>query len=424
MGGAFVSPAVVEAAVTGGSGASLPYVELQAENSATTSTNGTVIGPTSVYNTLPDEASGRKAVTLTGSQYVQFTVPSTFNSIVVRYSIPDSSDGSVYNATMNMSINGGANTTLPLTNAYSWYYSSYPFSNSPGGGNAHHFYDDVHKLLSSTAAGSTVKLSLASGASSLTIDLADFENVPAAIAQPGGSVSVTSYGADASGANDSTAAFNSAVAAAGSGGTVWIPQGTFKVTSHIIVNNVTVTGAGMWYSNVQGAGVGFYGNYAPNPSTNVHLSNFLITGDVQERNDGAQVNGIGGAMTNSTVDHVWVEHTKVGAWMDGPFTNLQMSYLRIRDQTADGVNFHGRRRSGDVGRPGRRRRLRRHLRPRHRLTADAGQRHRHLRRQQQHRQQQQGRRHRPHAGRRHPRRAAVRLDHARHHDDHEQHPHP
>jgi len=53
MGGAFVSPAVVEAAVTGGSGASLPYVELQAENSATTSTNGTVIGPTSVYNTLP-----------------------------------------------------------------------------------------------------------------------------------------------------------------------------------------------------------------------------------------------------------------------------------------------------------------------------------------------------------------------------------
>ena len=336
VGGA-VSAVQVDAAVTGGAGAPLPYVELQAESASTT---GAVIGPTSVYNTLPDEASMRKAVTLTGSQYVRFTVPSAFNSIVVRYSIPDSSDGSVYNATMNMSINGGANSTLPLTNAYSWYYSSYPFSNSPGGGNAHHFYDEVHKLLSPTAAGSTVQLSLASGASSLTIDLADFENVPAAIAQPAGSVSVTSFGGDASGVNDSTAAFNSAIASAGSGGTVWIPQGTFKVTSHIIVNNVTVTGAGMWYSNAQGAGVGFYGNYAPSPSTNVHLSNFLITGDVQERNDGAQVNGIGGALTNSTVDHVWIEHTKVGAWMDGPFTGLALSYMRIRDQTADGVNFH------------------------------------------------------------------------------------
>jgi hypothetical protein len=341
VGGAFLSPGVARAAVTGGTGASLPYVELQAENPATTSTNGTVIGPTSVYNTLADEASMRKAVTLTGSQYVQFTVPSSFNSVVVRYSIPDTSGGSVYSASMNMSINGGGNTTLPLTNAYSWYYGGYPFTNSPGS-NAHHFFDDVWQLLGSTyAGGSTVRLSLASGASSLTIDLADFENVAAPIAQPSGSRSVTSYGADATGAADSTAAFNSAIAAAGAGGTVWIPQGTFKVTQHIIVNNVTVTGAGMWYSDVKGAGVGFYGNYAPNPSANVHLSNFRITGDVQERNDGAQVNGIGGAMSNSTVDHVWIEHTKVGAWMDGPFTNLQMSYLRIRDQTADGVNFHG-----------------------------------------------------------------------------------
>ena len=54
----------------------------------------------------------------------------------------------------------------------------------------------------------------------------------------------------------------------------------------------------------------------------MHLSDFAIFGNVQERNDGDQVNGIGGALTNSTVDRVWIEHTKVGAWMDGPFTNL------------------------------------------------------------------------------------------------------
>jgi hypothetical protein len=44
------------AAATGGGGATLPYVEVQAENS---STNGTLIGTSAVYNTLPSEASYR-----------------------------------------------------------------------------------------------------------------------------------------------------------------------------------------------------------------------------------------------------------------------------------------------------------------------------------------------------------------------------
>ncbi len=74
----------------------------------------------------------------------------------------------------------------------------------------------------------------------------------------------------------------------------------------------------MWYSTVTGTAPGFYGNSAPNPSTNVHLQNFAIFGNVQERDDSAQVNGIGGAMSNSTVSNIWIEHMKVGAWMDGP----------------------------------------------------------------------------------------------------------
>ncbi|MCL2553608.1 MAG: right-handed parallel beta-helix repeat-containing protein, partial [Actinomycetia bacterium] len=148
-------------------------------------------------------------------------------------------------------------------------------------------------------------------------------------------------GADATGAADSTAAFNAAVAAAGSGGTVWIPPGTFKVPGHIVVDNVTVAGAGMWYSTVTGAAPGFYGNAAPAPSTHVHLRDFAIFGDVQERDDSAQVNGVGGAMSDSTVSHLWIDHMKVGAWVDGPFDNLVFSGMRIRDTTADGINFHG-----------------------------------------------------------------------------------
>ena len=45
-------------------------------------------------------------------------------------------------------------------------------------------------------------------------------------------------------------------------------------------------------------------------------------------------------MTDSVVDNVWMQHTKVGAWMDGPMDNFTIRNSRILDQTADGVNFH------------------------------------------------------------------------------------
>ncbi|MFF4754592.1 choice-of-anchor D domain-containing protein [Streptomyces sp. NPDC002514] len=334
-------PASAATAATGGSGASLPYVEVQAENSAT---NGTVIGPSYTQGQLADEASYRKATTLQGTgKYVTFTTPVATDSINFRYSIPDTSGGSVYTAPLSLYINGVKQPDFTLTNAYSWYYGSYPFTNSPGS-NPHHFYDEAHRLFPTTyPAGTTFKLQVdaADTASSYTIDFADFEQVGAALTAPSGSVSVTSEGADATGVNDSTSAFNAAIRAAGSGGTVWIPPGTYNIPGHISVNNVTIAGAGMWYSTVTGTAPGFYGNSAPSPSTGVHLQNFAIFGNVQERDDSAQVNGIGGAMSNSAVANLWIDHLKVGAWMDGPMNGLTFSGMRIRDTTADGINFHG-----------------------------------------------------------------------------------
>src|SRR5580693_9957923 len=134
------APALAASTATGGSGASLPYTEVQAESSAT---NGTIIGPSYTQGQLADEASYRKAVTLKGTgQYVTFTTPVATNSIDLRYSIPDSSDGSVYTAPLSLYINGTKQTDFTLTNAYSWYYGSYPFTNTPSSGNPHHFYDE------------------------------------------------------------------------------------------------------------------------------------------------------------------------------------------------------------------------------------------------------------------------------------------
>jgi hypothetical protein len=340
------APTAQAAAATGGSGASLPYVEVLAQNSPT---NGTIIGPSYTQGQLADEAVGREAVTLQGTgEYVTFTTPVATNSIDFRYSIPDSSDGSVYTAPLSLYINGTKQTDFTLTNAYSWYYGSYPFVNTPSSGTPQHFYDEVHRLFSTTyPAGTTFKLQIDSEdtASSYTINLADFEDVGPALTQPAGSVSVVSEGADPTGVNDSTTAFNNAITAAGAGGTVWIPPGTYDIPGHIIVNDVTVEGAGMWYSTVTGTAPGFYGNGTPTnslpASTNVHLSNFAIFGNVQERVDADQVNGIGGAMSNSTISDIWIEHMKVGIWMDGPMNDLSISGVRIRDTTADGINLHG-----------------------------------------------------------------------------------
>jgi hypothetical protein len=343
----FVAIAIppASAAATGGSGASLPYAEVQAESSAT---NGTIIGPSYTQGQLADEASGRKAVTLAGNgsgQYVTFTTPVSTNSIDFRYSIPDSSAGSVYTDPLSLYINGVKQPDFTLTNAYSWYYGSYPYVNTPSSGDPHHFFDEVHRLFTTTyPAGTTFKLEVDSEdtASSYTIDLADFEQVAAAPAQPAGSVSVVSEGADPTGVNDSSAAFAAAITAAGAGGTVWIPPGSYLVPGHVAVpSNITIDGAGMWYSTIIGAAPGFYGNAAPNPSTGVTLENFAISGNVQIRDDSAQVNGIGGAYSNSTIKNIWIEHMKVGVWLDGPMTNLTISGMRIRDTTADGINLHG-----------------------------------------------------------------------------------
>ncbi len=323
-------------------GARVPFVETQAENACT---NGTVIGPDWAYGTAAAEAVGRKAVKLDRvGQYVEFRLTKPANAVDVHYSIPDSADGKGRNATLGVLVNGHAAKSLALTSRYSWYYGVYPWSNTPADGGVRQMYDDSRVMLGRTMpAGTRVRLQVGrtDAAPSYVIDLADFENVAGPVAQPRNSLSVINFGADPTGRKDSSTAIQAAIDRASKmGKTVWIPRGTFTVTRHLIVDQVTVRGAGPWYSVLHGKGVGVYGKYAPTPSSNVHLSDFAIFGEVQERNDADQVNAVGGSLAHSTVDNLWLQHTKVGLWLDGPFDGLRISRVRILDMTADGINFH------------------------------------------------------------------------------------
>jgi len=325
----------------GNRGANVPFTEYAAVKAHT---NGTAIGPSYNLYTLPAEAVGRTAVTLNGAgQYVEFTLARPANAVDLRYSIPDSAVGTGLTTPLQVQVNGRAAPELTLTSKYTWFYGSYPFTNNPADQHGHHMYDDVRTLFGRTLpAGSHVRFEIANPSIPVTIDVADFEQVAPPAPQPRGSLSVLSYGADPTGQKDSTTAIQNAInAGSAAGKTVYIPPGNFTVTAHLIVNNVTLTGAGEWYSVLGGNDVGVYGNLPPNPSTNVHLSNFAILGQVTERVDSADVNGIGGGLQNSTISDVWIQHVKAGIWMTGPFTNLKINDVRIQDITADGINFDG-----------------------------------------------------------------------------------
>ncbi|MFE4961064.1 glycosyl hydrolase family 28-related protein [Streptomyces sp. NPDC056653] len=381
---AVVTRAGLDPALVAGRGADLGFAEQEAENAAT---NGTVIGPDRSAYTLPTEASGRKAVTLERGQYVEFTLPSAANAITVRYSIPDAPDGGGITAPLDVAVNGRDRTTMTLTSQYAWLYNQYPFSNDPKAGLLHedwwitecgcvpsvttpapviakpfrpnHFYDEQRLLLGRTyRAGDTVRLTVPTraGAVPTTVDLLDSQLVaPAHIAPV--AVNVLAFGADPTGRRDSAMAIDKAIAFARRGHLkVYIPPGTYQVNRHIVVDDVTIEGAGSWYTIIKGrqvtldapapdgsvhTGAGFYGKDASaGGSRNVHLSGFAIEGDVRERIDTDQVNGIGGALSDSTIEGLYIHRTKVGMWFDGPMSNLRITGNVITDQIADGLNFH------------------------------------------------------------------------------------
>ncbi|MBP1783257.1 hypothetical protein J3R08_003107 [Micromonospora sp. HB375] len=379
-----VTRAGLDPALVAGRGATVDYVEQEAEHGRTT---GTVIGPDRSAYTLAGEASGRRAVRLLPGQHVELTLPRPTNALTVRYSIPDAPGGGGITAPLRVSVGHAPARTMTLTSQYAWLYNQYPFTNDPGADllhpdwwitecscvpaattpapviskpfRPHHFYDDQRLLLGRThRAGEVVRLTAPRGTAAAwtVIDLVDAHLVAPPRVVPR-AVNALSFGADPTGRRESADALDRAVAYARRvDRPLYLPAGTYQVNRHIVVDDVTIAGAGSWYTIVRGrevtldtpapdgsrhTGVGFYGrDAADGGSSDVHLSGFAIEGDVRERIDTDQVNAIGGALNHSTIDGLYLHHTKVGMWFDGPMTGLRVTNTVIADQIADGLNFH------------------------------------------------------------------------------------
>jgi Alpha-1,3-glucanase catalytic domain D1/Alpha-1,3-glucanase catalytic domain D2 len=333
-------------------GANLNYVEYEAEDGETT---GMVLGPTRATAAAHDvtaESSQRKAVRLTSTgQYVRITSKSPANSIVVRYSVPDSADGQGASSTISVYVKGTFRQKLNVSSRWSWTYGTTisPSSNDPAVGNPRHYYDESHALIGDIAAGQTVTLQKDSDdtAAYYVIDLIDLELVNPPLPQPAGSLSITAdCGATPDDASDDRTAIQNCInRARGTAGGLYIPQGTFNVLSKanardsagLNVDNVTIRGAGMWYSTLSGV----FAALACTGS-NCKYSDFAVFGDTVLRNDSAPDSNFSGPTgPGSSLTNIWMEHSKTGYWVGPGGNGLLIKGCRVRNLFADGVNFFG-----------------------------------------------------------------------------------
>lgn len=327
-----------------GMGAAIPWTTYEAEDMTT---SGTVLGPRYDPFQVETESSGQKCVKLgAAGQYVEFVVQTPANAMVVRYSLPDSADGTGLDSTLSLYQNGKFIQKLPVTSCYSWLYGKYPFSNDPKAGKPRDFYNEVRVKNLSFARGDVVRLQKAGDdVPYCIVDLVDLEQVSPPLAAPANALSVANFGAGARGDTDDTQALRDCIAAARKGGKiVWVPAGDYKLTGDIMVpSDVTIQGAGMWYTTFVGDARLY--NQAHRrvrfklTGNHIHLADFAILGKLKYRNDNEPNDGIVGAhCENSTIARIWVEHTKVGMWFY-VCSNVVVDNCRLRDTLADGINL-------------------------------------------------------------------------------------
>ncbi|MBC7878698.1 MAG: hypothetical protein H7Y59_16125 [Anaerolineales bacterium] len=322
----------------GSRGADVPWMEYEAENETT---NGEIIAPDRIFGTIASESSGRSAVKLDGAgEYVQFTSTESANSVVVRFVIPDSEDGKGLESTISLYVDNVFRKKIQLTSKYAWSYGGEEETfNVPKAGGAHHFYDEARALVGDIPAGATVKLQKDEddNAEYYVIDLIDLEQVAPPQTKPEGYFSIEDCGAVPNSGQDAGDAIQACIEKARTAKTgVWIPVGTFESEIHgFDVADVTIQGAGMWYSNIHGKYARF--NCVGN---NCRFADFAILGETILRDDKSPENGFNGsAGTGSRLKNIWVEHTKVGFWVSGGTNGLVITNSRFRNLFADGINF-------------------------------------------------------------------------------------
>ncbi|WP_405542313.1 discoidin domain-containing protein [Streptomyces phaeochromogenes] len=326
-----------------GRGANMPFDMYEAEDGATGGGAATV-GPNRTVGDLAGEASGRKAVTLNSTgEYVEFTTKAAANTLVTRFSIPDSAGGGGIDATLNVYVNGTFRKVLPLTSKYAWLYGAEAGpGNSPSAGAPRHIYDEAHLMLGETVPeGAKIRLQKdTANTSRYAIDFVSLEQVapvanpdPAAYAVPAGFGHQDVQNALDRVRMDTTGRLTG----------VYLPPGDYQTSSKFQVYGkaVQVVGAGPWYtqfhapSGQDNTDVGFR---AENSAKGSSFRNFAYFGNYTSRIDGPGKVFDFANVSDIVIDNTWTEHMVCLYW--GANTDrVTISNSRIRNTFADALNM-------------------------------------------------------------------------------------
>jgi hypothetical protein len=348
--------ALLAAAAAHGRGATVPWIEYEAEDGVTKG-GASVAGPGRKLGTPDGEASGRKAVMLRNAgDGVEWIASASANSIVVRNSIPDAPGGGGQEATLGLYVNGARKASLRLSSVHSWVYGDDATqTDNPANGPARKIYDESQLLFQgfSVNKGDVVKLQKdgQDAAAWYAIDFIDMEQVAPPLAKPDGFLSITDGGqgwapaVPDDGKSDDNA-INQCIRAAQAGKFkgVWIPPGTFQQDDKFQAKAVKIQGAGMWYSKL----------HCPNQGEDPGWgrTGFIVTGDGAEFRDfaifgwgGTRTQGgkawVNSAFKGTVIERMWVESVQCAYWVGGPqeSTNLLVKDCRFRNTGADAVNL-------------------------------------------------------------------------------------
>ncbi|WP_438492695.1 discoidin domain-containing protein [Paenibacillus sp. IHBB 3054] len=344
-------------------GASVPYTRYDTDDAARGGAAALKSAPTFNQALIASEASGQSYVALpSNGSYAQWTVrPGEGGAgVTMRFTMPDSADGMGLNGSLDVYVNGVKAKTIPLTSYYSWqYFSGDMPGDAPSAGRPLFRFDEVHwKMDTALQPGDTIRIQKNNGDSlEYGVDFIEIEPVPVAVSRPAGAVSVTDYGAVANDNKDDLAAFNSAVTAAVAGGkTLYIPAGTFNLSSmwqigsiSNMISNITITGAGYWHTNLQFTNPNAAsGGISLRITGKLDFSNVYLNSNLRSRyGQNAIYKGfMDNYGTNSIIHDVWVEHFECGMWV-GDYGHTPAIYAsglvvensRIRNNLADGINF-------------------------------------------------------------------------------------
>ncbi|NLG84059.1 MAG: carbohydrate-binding protein [Firmicutes bacterium] len=330
-----------------GRGAQVPWITYEAENGTT---NATVVGPNRLVGDLAGEASGRMAVRLTSTgHYVEWTTTAPANAIVIRHCIPDAPSGGGITAAISLYVDGVHRQDITLTSKHAWLYGDEANPvNDPNAGNPRRIYDEAHALVGDIPAGAKVRLQKDAGdtAAYYGIDFIELEQVAPPKTKPDNYLSITDFGAVPNDTVDDSQAIQQCIITASQQGKgVWIPEGVFYQTQKLMAySNVTVQGAGMWYSMLYDP-TGSYGDWGNIGFNLAGADNFKVydlalfaEGTIRDTGGKAFCYSPGSGFE---VGNVWIEHTNCGFWLGAsiPTVGAHIYNVRIRNTFADGLNL-------------------------------------------------------------------------------------